>query len=190
MRNPRTKLLATAAVLGSAAALALALLPAGRDLAQSIEQVLVANFPEVQRVSGEVRVPEPIRHSRFDLQGEVLVPPVGRDDSTQLITGEVLETDGFSRVVVSLFAEVKGRVLRPGQAGAILIPDEAPVLTAFREESLLAFPLEVAAPVTSASAYVSSEPRELTVAFPRYRVYFYNTSDRTVGVHLYGYLTH
>lgn len=190
MRISHTKLLVVAAVLGSAAVLVLAWLPAGRDLAQSIEQVLVANFPEVQRVSGEVRVPEPIRHSRFDLQGEVLVPPVGRTDPTQLIGGEALETDGFSRMVVSLFGEVKGRVLRPGQAGVILIPDEAPVLRAFQEEGVYSFPLEVAAPVTSASAYVSSEPRELTVAFPRYRVYFYNTSDRTVGVHLYGYLTH
>ena len=34
----------------------------------------------------------------------------------------------------------------------------------------------------------SSKPK-LTIGFPRYRIYYYNTTERPVGVDLYVYLT-
>ena len=52
------------------------------------------------------------------------------------------------------------------------------------------FTAEVAAPgVSVAAPYFASNQNRAPVAFPRYRAYFYNSSDKTVTVNLYAYLT-
>lgn len=188
VRMPRkvVVLVLTLAATGAA----LWLLPVRQVLSQQLERVLVENFPEVQEVEGTVRVGGTVRHSRFLRGDEVLVPPVARSDYAQLIDGGTIEVDGFTEGVLSLFGEVKGTVLKSGEVGALLLPLEDPVSEAFREEGLYAFPLEVTAPVTSPNAFLASRPVEQTLAFPRYRVLFYNTSDRTVGLRLFVYLTY
>ena len=155
-----------------------------------IRRVIVTNFPEMQQVAGTVSVEGPVRHSTLLRVKEILVPPVEPKETGRLIDGGVLMMDGFTSAVLSLNGQTKGKILRSGSAGAILIPDEETVARAFDEEGLAQFPLEVSAPISSgASRSFASTPVRLTVAFPRYRVRLYNTSDKTVTVSLFAYLT-
>lgn len=172
------------------AALALVLLPAGAVLPQEIQRVLVTNFPRTQEVAGTVSVEGPVRHASLQRIKEVLVPPVGPRETTRLIDGGAVAADGFTAVVLSLNGQAKGRILRPGPVGAILIPDEDSVLRAFEEEGQTQFPLEVSAPVESGDprSFASTQAR-FVVGFPRYRVRLYNATDKTVTVSLYAYLT-
>lgn len=175
--------------LGSGA-LVLLLLPAGAARSQEIQHVLVTNFPRTQEVSGTVSVEGPVRHARLQRLKEIAVPPVGRRESTRLIDGGMISTDGFTGVVLSLHGQTRGRVLRAGSVGAILIPDEEPVMRAFEDEGVEQFPLEVSAGLEPGEARsFASSPARHTVGFPRYRVRLYNTGDKTVTATLYAYLT-
>jgi hypothetical protein len=61
---------------------------------------------------------------------------------------------------------------------------------AFEEKGVMQFATEINAPgVSGAAPYFASQSTRAQVAFPRYRSYFYNTSDKTVTVNLYAYLT-
>jgi len=155
-----------------------------------IQRVLVTNFPERQQVAGTVSVEGPVRHSTLQRVKEVLVPPVEPKEIGRLIDGGILTMDGFTSAVLSLNGQAKGKILRSGTVGAILIPEEETVIRAFEEEGLAQFPLEVSASLsTGASRSFASTPVRLTVAFPRYRVRLYNTSDKSVTVGLFAYLT-
>lgn len=162
------------------------LLAAASTLAQ--EPVFVTNFPQLQEITGEVELASPIPHSELVTFDAVEVTTVGRDEATGLISGGLLEADGFTSVVLSLAGEVKGSVPRPAILGVILIPDESFVAAALREGSYL-FPLEVEADISANSPpYVDAKPIRQQLAFPRYRVYFYNTGSRTVRAQLYAML--
>lgn len=172
-----------AVVLSTIALLAFAFHPA-----RAQEPVFVTNFPEVQEVTGEVKLASPIPHSDLVAFGAVEVTTVGREEATGLISGGLLEADGFTSVVLSLAGEVKGSVPRPATLGVILIPDESFVAAAFREGSYL-FPIEVEADIpTNSLPYVDAKPAREQLAFPRYRIYFYNTGSRTVRAQLYAML--
>ncbi|MGH9798236.1 MAG: hypothetical protein ACRD5D_08800 [Candidatus Polarisedimenticolia bacterium] len=174
-----------------AAALTLAFLatfPAGSQPDREAELVFVTNFPAVQQVGGTVGVDGPVRHARMDRRAEILVPPVGPQETTRLIPAGTLATDGFTAVVLSLSGQTKGRALKPGRIGAILIPDEEPIERAFDEEGQTQFPIEISAATTGRSHFASTPERSM-VAFPRYRVLLFNTTDRTATVHLFAYLT-
>ena len=152
--------------------------------------VQVLNFPDLQKVTGNVTVDGAIRHAEIVRFPDVIVPPVAPTDTTRLIQGGTLTTDGFTGVILSLSGLVKGDVVKAGAVGAFLIPDEEPIQRAFNETGQMQFPLEVEAPhVSGPAAYFASTQTQATVAFPRYRVLLYNTSDKTVTVNLFGYLT-
>lgn len=158
--------------------------------AEETQRVLVTNFPELQQVAGTVSVEGPVRHSTLQRVKEILVPPVEPKETGRLIDGGVLTMDGFTSVVLSLNGQTKGKILRSGTVGAILIPEEETVTRAFEEDGLAQFPLEVSASISSGSSRsFASTPVRLTVAFPRYRMRLYNTSDKTVTANLFAYLT-
>jgi hypothetical protein len=172
------------------AGLLLLLRPDERARADDFEQVAVVNFPEVQEVSGTVAVAGPTRHAALVRRADILVSPVGPEETTRLIDGGVLETDGFISVVLSLNGRPKGKIEEAGRVGAILIPEEESVLRAFETDGLMQFPLEVSAPLSpQVPRAFASEPRRSPVAFPRYHVWLYNTSETTVTVNLFAYLT-
>jgi hypothetical protein len=186
---------ATVAALCAVSALLLAvLLPAGtavsQQIHQGIQQVLVTNFPDLQKVEGEVSVRGPIRQAAQVVLKDVIVPPVGPKDTQRLIMAGTIATDGFSQIVLSLAGQIKGEVVRPGTVGAILLPEEDAIVRAFDEKGEMQFPLEVtASSVPGGSPYFASNQPRFLVGFPRYRVLFYNTSAKTVSVNLYAYLT-
>ena len=182
-----------AVVLGTALVpvLVLALIGAAPRLwADSPSEVVVANFPEVQKVEGKVSVAEPIPHSALVRRLDVVVPPVPRSATTGLVEAGVVETAGFTHVVLGLRGEVQGNLLKEGTVGAVLVPDEEPVLQALREQGRYDFPVEIRAEVRKQDRgyFASDQPRRV-LGFPRYRVFLYNTADRSVDADLYVYLT-
>jgi hypothetical protein len=72
-----------------------------------------------------------------------------------------------------------------------LVPDDDAITKAFEEDGQVLFPLELGAPLTQGAYRLTATAQErFTLAFPRYRVRLYNTTDKTVSVNLYAYLTH
>jgi hypothetical protein len=190
----RTPVLA-AVVLGAALLLALLLvpLPAGftpRLSADAPSEVVVTNFPEIQKVAGKVSVAEPVPHSALVRRLDVVVPPVPRSATTGLVEAGTVDAAGFTHAVLGLRGEVQGNLLKEGTVGAVLVPDEEPVLAALREQGRYDFPVEVRAEVLKKDRgyFASGQPRRV-LGFPRYRVFLYNTSDRSVNADLYVYLT-
>ena len=175
-----------------AALLLLLVVPAGTLRSQEeIQPVRVTNFPATQQVAGSISVDGVIRHSATQRLKDILVSPVGPRETTRLVQVGTLATDGFTSVVLSLAGQTRAKAVRSGAVGALLIPDDEAIARAFEDEGMAQFPIEIAAPsVTGASLHFASAPERFTVAFPRYRVFFYNTTDKTANVNLYAYLTH
>ncbi len=175
----------------AATSLLLVLLPSGRALSQQILEVAVNNFTEVQTVAGAVAVPQPVPHSSTFRQLDVVVPPIPRGETTNLIAADdLLVADGFTGVTLSLQGTVKGALGKAGQIGAVLLPDEEAIERAFDEEGLLLLPLEVFAVLARKEIDTFSAQQQFAIGFPRYKIYFYNSTDKSVEVNLYGYLTH
>ena len=118
----------------------------------------------------------------------VHVPPVQRNDTTQLVEAGTIDTDGFSELVFSLGGEFKEAIPGSGTVGAILIPDIEMFIYLLRSEGEFVFPLEAKFSVRSMpSAIFVSEQQRAKIAFPRYRVFLYNetTSGATVSLFVY-----
>src|SRR2546422_2534876 len=164
-------------------ALSLLLAPAGQLRSQEdVQRVFITTFPHTQQVAGTVAIDGVVRHATLQRLKDLVVAPVGPKETTRLVPAGTLTTDGFTSVVLSLNGQTKGRAVRAGSVGALLIPDEETVIRAFEDEGL-------AASVSEASLYFASEPQRFTVGFPRYRVLLYNTTDKTANVSLHAYLT-
>ncbi len=156
-----------------------------------LEQVWVQNFPETQQVRGSVTVTEPVPHAVFLRREGLIVPQARRTESNDLVFAGVVESAGFTGAVLSLQGEVQDSFFSAGDVGVLLIPDEAPILDALRRHGRIDLALEaVAAAAPSAGARFSSAPTAAGVAFPRYRAFLYNTTNRSAEVNLYVYLTH
>lgn len=163
--------------------------PGGEAVSQQVREVWIANFPSPQEIQGNVSIKEPIPSSKLFRREGIVVPPVPRHQTTSLISGGVIDTESFTHITLSLQGDVRGAQPREGHAGAVLVPDETPILRAFNEDSRFQFALEAIAPIIAAEgAWIHSDSETLELAFPRYRIYFYNTSNRTVELNLYGYL--
>jgi len=173
-----------------AAAAAFVLSPPGTALAQEVRNVVVTNFPKVFNVNGSVTIEGPVKHAKFAALRDVVVSPVNPKETVRLIQGGIVESDGFTAMVLGLQGQIKGEVFRPGTVGVFLLPDEESIVHAFEEKGVMQFATEVnAAGVSAASPYFASTANRVQIGFPRYRTYFYNTSDKTVTVNLYAYLT-
>lgn len=167
---------AAAVILVIVAALAMTASPAAR----SQEAIWIANFPEVQQVTGSVSIEGPIPAARLDRFSDIVVTSVRPRDTNRLVAAGTLDAAGFTTMALSLAVEIKGTVPKDCRVGALLIPDEDVVNAAFADGHVL-FPTEVDVDVPAeAPQFVSSESQVVPVAFPRYRVYLFNTGSRTV----------
>lgn len=169
------------------ALVALALAPSTLA-ATDAERVEVTNFPDRQRIVGEVEVTAPAPHARL-VELTTVVPPRDRDDVGLIDEGIAVSADGFTSVVASLSGVVQGRTAG-GEAGVVLVPDQPELLRALAEDGELFFAFEAAAPLgESPSGRFASEQRAFRLGFPRYRAFFFNTGERPVEVTLWLYLT-
>lgn len=157
---------------------------------REFQRVFVENFPAIQEIRGEVKLAEPLDRTTMEVIGPVLVSPVARGATTRLIEGGAFDASGFPALVLSVAGEVKGEVTSTGVVGAVLLPDEDLPLTAFREKAVYMFPLEVTAALPNGSKnYFFGQQSRFDLGFDRYRVFFYNSTDRSLEVTLYAYLT-
>lgn len=164
--------------------------PTGRVASQTIESVLVTNFPAIQKVEGEIEIKRPIPLSKLVSFEQIIVPPVRPTETTRLVEAGILTTEGFPEVVLSLHGVVKGSVLKPGSVGAILLPAQPTIVEAFNEQGLVHFAMELTASgVSSATPYFASNQPRYTIGFRTYKVLLYNTTDKTVTVDVFAYLT-
>lgn len=163
----------------------------GDDYSNTIQRVEVTNFPKEQEVRGNVSVTGRLSHSEIVRRQGIIVPPVKRSDTTNLLQGGSIETDGFTSLIVSLQGELQSSSFVPGTIGVILIPDEAPVMRAFTDDQKILFPFETTGEAEPATfPYFTSKSEQLTIGFPSYRVFIYNTTGTTAELNLYVYLTH
>ena len=150
------------------------------------ELLAVTDFPDPGPIDDVVAV----QFSHLVAVRDVTVPPVPPNDNTRWIDAGVMRLGAFREVVLSLHGVVIGSVTQPGTVGAVLIPEEPTIIEAFEIEGQVHFSLQVtAAGVTSQTPYFASNQRRHTVAFGEYRVWFYNSTDRTVTTSLFAYLS-
>lgn len=153
-----------------------------------VDRVEVTNFPATQTVDGRVRVTEPVPQTRLASSREI-VGPVDRHEVERLVDGGTLEAEGFGSATLSLGGFAKGNLSEAGAVGAILIPEVEEVSRLRLEEGRLQFPIRITADVDSGrnpAFEAQSAPRPL--AFPRYRILYFNEGQRSVEVTLYAYL--
>jgi len=118
------------------------------------------------------------------------VPPIKRQDTTQLVDVGRVETDGFSKLIFSLGGEFKQDVSPSGTIGAVLIPDMEPFQYLLRTEGKFVFPLEVKVDTRGLEgAMFMSEQQTASVAFPAYRIYLYTETDSGATVSMFIYRT-
>lgn len=181
---------ATLWTLGAVAVLAAGGAAFTQEVRAGLQRVFVENFPDVQRIEGRVTIDAPFPQARFVAGPETLVTTAPPENTNRLIPGGAIETSGYSEVVLSLTIQTKGDMPRAGRIGALLVPDVGPIQQAFAEQGAIQFPLEVNVSVSpGASVFLASNQPRYQVAFPRYRVFFYNTTERAVTASLYAYMT-
>jgi hypothetical protein len=157
---------------------------------ESIREVEIVNWPSQWQVQGEVAIKGPVLSGRLATLRDIVVGPVGPKDVTRLVNAGSITTDGFAFMVLSLVGEVKSEHAQPGTVGAILVPDDDTVRRAMLEQGQLLMAVEVKGQTgTGRPAFFASDQQRVVVAFPRYSVYLYNTSDKGVNVALHAYLT-
>lgn len=156
--------------------------------AQELMKAFVVNLETPHPVTGTVSVSGTIQHASVVRVNDVVVATARRQEPPQWVEVGTVDTEGFTSVVLSLQGQMKGSITRSGSVGAILIPDEQPILQALTE-GVVQLPLEVTAEVSPSSEFFSGSQASLPVAFPRYRVFFYNTAGQSVSANLYLYLT-
>ena len=165
---------------------------AGLGSAQGSEltPVVVTNFPEVQKIDGAVSISGPLVNGSLQSLDEVVVSPVDRRAATRMDPQGAVATDGFTSLVVSLVGEVQGSVNSRGTLGVVLVPDDAVINRALRQDGRVLFPLEASVEIPLGSpGWINAESKSFRIAFPGYRVFFYNTSDKSVATTVYVYLT-
>jgi hypothetical protein len=121
---------------------------------------------------------------------DVVTPPVERHETERVIDAGVIETDGFSHLVLCIGGSMKSRPTKAGKIGVVLVPDIYPFDEVLKREGRFVFPIEATADVAPDDFELfESEQVRMPVAFPRYRAYVYNSTDAAAGVWIYVYRT-
>jgi hypothetical protein len=157
---------------------------------QTLDQVFVVNLKDPHPIEGTVSVGTPIPHSVTQSLLDVIVAPAPREEPALWTEAGILETDGFTSVVLSLHGQFRGNPSGTGTVGLVLIPEEENILRALGEGEVH-LPLEAAAEgIPNGRQYFSGSRAGFAIAFSRYRVFLYNTTDRSASVNIFAYLTH
>ncbi|MFA5073647.1 MAG: hypothetical protein WC539_07095 [Nitrospirota bacterium] len=158
--------------------------------AQSSQNAVhVINFPETQKVKGTVTIVGTTSHSKFIKKERVLVPTSRRNELSELTFAGILETDGFTSISANIQGEIKSGSFSMGTIGVLLIPDEEPLIRSFRDAKHIAFPIEAVATIKNhESPIFESLPTVQTIGFPRYRIFLYNTLNKSIEANVYLYL--
>jgi hypothetical protein len=175
-------------LVGSLAAF-VTLLLAGVFGVEELTRTFVVNLKDPHPITGTVTVGQPIPHSAMRSLMDVVVAPSPRNDPALWTEAGAVDTDGFSAIVLSFQGQFRGNPGGPGTVGVVLVPEEEDVLRALSEGEIHLTLEARAEGVPDGRAYFSGSHPGLAIAFPRYRVFLYNTTDRSASVNLFAYLT-
>ena len=100
---------------------------------QELSRSFVVNLKDPHPIEGTVNVEAPIPHSATQSLFDVVVAPASRDEPSLWTEAGILETDGFSSVVLSLHGQFRGNPSGPGAVGLVLVPEEENILRALGE---------------------------------------------------------
>jgi hypothetical protein len=154
--------------------------------AAEASEVRVTNFPEIQKIKGTVSVDGTAKALKRE---SILLTPSRRTELSELYHAGKVETEGYSNASVYLQGEIKSSTFISGSIGVMLIPDEEPILRAFKEAKQIQFPIEVVCTITSGdSEFFNCALSNQLIGFARYRMYLYNTLDKNAEVNAYLYL--
>lgn len=154
------------------------------------ESVTVSNLESPHPVKGDLRVSTPIPHSDMAQLTDVIVAPATRHDTGLWADAGTLTTDGFTTVVLSMHGQLKGTPSSPGTVHLVLVPEEESILRALGEGELHLSLEAIAETGPRTSLYFSGARARLPIGFPSYRVFLYNTTDRSAAVNIFAYLAH
>ena len=148
--------------------------------------VHVENLPETQQIRGSVSIDGPVSHVQFMKKEAIVVPPSRRAEPSEMAHAGSIESNGFTTITLSLQGEVKGGSAGAGTVGVLLIPDEEPIVRAFRESRRLQFAIECVSNLKSGdSIFFNADQVNQRLTFPRYKVFLYNTTNKTVESNLF-----
>lgn len=166
-----------------------ALASAGALGFQELNRSFVVNLKDPHPVEGRVTIPVPVPHGSVQSLLDVVVAPAPRSETSLWTEAGMLETDGFTSIVLSFHGQFRGNPAAPGTIGMVLVPEEENLLRAFAEGEVHLALETLAEGVPDGRLYFSGTEAGLAIAFPRYRVFLYNTTDRSAAVNLFAYLT-
>ncbi len=150
-------------------------------------EVRVNNFPDVQQISGAVSVEGT---TKFIKKEDLVVPTSARADLAEMVYAGTIETDGFTFLLIGLQGQIRSETFSPGTIGVVLVPDEKPILITLRDAKRIQFPIECKLSVKSGSpVFFESEQVLQRIAFARYKMYLYNTANKSVDANVYLYLS-
>lgn len=149
--------------------------------------VQVSNFPATQHVNGSVSLEGT---TQFIAKERVVVPPSQRAEVTEMVDAGTIEMDGYSSLVISLQGEMRSEVFSSGVIGVLLVPYEGSILRILRDAKRVIYPIESTVNAKSGdSIYFESEQAQQRIAFSRYKMYLYNTTNKQAEANVYLYLS-
>jgi hypothetical protein len=157
------------------------------DTQQVKGDVQVNNFPELQQVRGSVSLEGT---TKFVKKEGIIVPASRRAEPSEMVYAGTIETEGFTSLLISMQGESRSDAFSTGAIGVLLIPDEKPILRTLRDTKRVQFPLECTVPTKSGDdLFFQSEQVQQRIAFSQYKMYLYNTANKSVEANVYLYLT-
>ena len=155
---------------------------------QELTQTFVVNLKDPHPIEGDVNVLSPIPHSDMTSMVDVVVAPATREQTGLWTDVGPLDTAGFTSVVLSLHGQLRGSTGGTGVVSLVLMPDEENILRAFAEGEVHLELEATADPVPTNALYFSGTSGNLPIGFSSYRVFLYNTTERSASVNVFAYL--
>ncbi|QWV95468.1 hypothetical protein KP004_09955 [Geomonas oryzisoli] len=147
--------------------------------------VRVNNFPRTQTVNGSVSLEGTTKAAKVET---ILLPPSRRGDPSEMVYAGRLDTETYTSVSLMLQGEIKSTSVPLGTVGVVLVPDEEPIQRVLKDAKLIQFPLETSCNIKSGDSEYFSCDNNHVITFPRYRIYLYNTLNKSAEVNVYLYL--
>ena len=156
---------------------------------QDDDRTFVVNLKEPHPVRGEVEVRSPIPHGDLVRILDITIGSSSAEETALWVDAGTLDVSGFTSIVLSLYGDLKGIPSTPGVVAVVLVPDEEEILRAFAQGEVH-LSLEATAEAGGSDLlYFSGTAERLPIGFPQYRVFLYNTTDRSAAANIFAYLT-
>ena len=147
------------------------------------DEVFITNFPEKVITQDVNSIPNTALRKIEDVE-------VGTFTSMEVIDLSpkfLLDTDGYTKAIVSLFGFPKARDFADCQVGFVLLPNEDAIWRAWKVDRAMVLSKELRTEVTDQTKYFQGQI-EINIHFPSYMVGFFNTCATNVEVNMYSYL--